>query len=34
VVPVNGYLVANNSSAVLYVSDVGAANPGGASSTS
>jgi hypothetical protein len=31
VVPVNGYLVANNSSAVLYVSDVGAANPGGTS---
>jgi hypothetical protein len=31
VVPVNGYLVANNSSAVLYVSDVGAANPSGAS---
>jgi hypothetical protein len=31
VVPVNGYLVANNSSAVLYVSDVGVANAGGAS---
>jgi hypothetical protein len=31
VVPVNGYLVANNSSAVLYVSDVGTANSAGAS---
>ena len=31
VVPVNGYLVANNSSATLYVSDVGTANAGGAS---
>jgi hypothetical protein len=31
VVPVNGYLVANNSSAILYVSDVGTANAGGAS---
>ena len=31
VVPVNGYLVANNSSAILYVSDVGIANVGGAS---
>ncbi len=31
VVPVNGYLVANNSSATLYVSDVGIANVGGAS---
>jgi hypothetical protein len=31
VVPVNGYLVANNSSAILYVSDVGTANVGGAS---
>lgn len=31
VAPVNGYLVANNSSATLYVSDVGAANVGGAS---
>jgi hypothetical protein len=31
VVPVNGYLVANNSSATLYVSDVGAASVGGAS---
>jgi hypothetical protein len=31
VMPVNGYLVANNSSAVLYVSDVGTANVGGAS---
>lgn len=30
-VPVNGYLVANNSSAILYVSDVGTANAGGAS---
>jgi hypothetical protein len=31
IVPVNGYLVANNSSATLYVSDVGAASAGGAS---
>ena len=31
VVPVNGFLVANNSSATLYVSDVGAASAGGAS---
>ena len=31
VVPANGYLVANNSSAMLYISDVGAATPGGAS---
>lgn len=31
VVPVNGYLVANNSSATLYVSDVGPANVGGTS---
>jgi hypothetical protein len=31
VVPVNGYLIANNSSAILYVSDVGAANAGGTS---
>jgi hypothetical protein len=31
VVPSNGYLVANNSSNTLYVSDVGAAGPGGAS---
>lgn len=31
VVPSNGYLVANNSSQTLYVSDVGAAMSGGAS---
>jgi len=31
VVPANGYLVANNSSAMLYISDVGAATSGGAS---
>src|SRR5271169_4299598 len=31
IVPTNGYLVANNSSAILYVSDVGAALSGGAS---
>lgn len=31
VVPVNGYLVANNSPATLYVSDVGTATSGGAS---
>jgi len=30
-VPINGYLVANNSSAILYVSDVGTATSGGAS---
>jgi hypothetical protein len=30
-VPANGYLVANNSSAILYVSDVGLATAGGAS---
>jgi hypothetical protein len=30
-VPANGYLVANNSSATLYVSDVGTATAGGAS---
>jgi hypothetical protein len=30
-VPANGYLVANNSSATLYVSDVGTATGGGAS---
>ena len=30
-VPLNGYLVANNSSAALYVSDVGPASAGGAS---
>ncbi len=30
-VPINGYLVANNSSATLYVSDVGPATSGGAS---
>jgi hypothetical protein len=30
-VPVNGYLVANNSSATLYVSDIGTASAGGAS---
>jgi hypothetical protein len=30
-VPTNGYLVANNSSAILYVSDVGPATAGGAS---
>jgi hypothetical protein len=30
-VPVNGYLVANNSSAMLYISDVGPANVGGTS---
>jgi hypothetical protein len=29
--PANGYLVANNSSATLYVSDVGTATAGGAS---
>jgi hypothetical protein len=31
VTPVNGWLVANNSSATLYVSDVGSATIGGAS---
>jgi hypothetical protein len=31
VVPINGYLVANNSSATVYVSDVGPATSGGAS---
>ncbi len=31
VVPANGWLVCNNSSAVLYVSDVGIAAPGGSS---
>ena len=31
VVPVNGWLIANNSSAPLYVSDVGVATAGGAS---
>ena len=31
IAPVNGYLVANTSSATLYVSDVGAATGGGAS---
>ena len=31
VVPVNGYLIANNSTASLYVCDVGTANAGGAS---
>ena len=31
VVPINGFLVANNSSATLYVSDVGAASAGGGS---
>jgi hypothetical protein len=31
VAPVNGFLVANNSLATLYVSDVGAASAGGAS---
>jgi hypothetical protein len=31
VVPINGYLVANNSSATIYVSDVGPATSGGAS---
>ena len=31
VVPSNGYLVANNSSQTLYISDVGVATPGGAS---
>ncbi len=31
IVPSNGWLVANNSGATLYVSDVGFATPGGAS---
>ena len=31
VVPANGYLIANNSSAILYVSDVGSATSGGGS---
>jgi hypothetical protein len=31
IVPANGYLVANNSAAVLYISDVGPAIAGGAS---
>jgi hypothetical protein len=31
IVPVNGYLVQNNSNAALWVSDVGAASAGGAS---
>lgn len=31
IIPSNGWLVANNSSATLYVSDVGLATPGGAS---
>jgi hypothetical protein len=31
VTPVNGYLVCNNSSGVLYVSDVGTASAGGSS---
>jgi hypothetical protein len=31
VVPVNGFLVANNSSATVYVSDVGGASTGGGS---
>jgi hypothetical protein len=31
VVPGNGWLVANNSAAAVYVSDVGTATPGGAS---
>ena len=31
IIPNNGWLVANNSSASLYVSDVGLATPGGAS---
>jgi hypothetical protein len=31
VVPTNGYLIANNSSAILYISDVGPANVGGTS---
>ena len=31
IVPINGYLIANNSSAILYVSDVAPATSGGAS---
>ena len=31
VVPISGYLIANNSSAILYVSDAGSATEGGAS---
>jgi hypothetical protein len=31
IIPTNGWLIANNSSATLYVSDVGVATPGGAS---
>src|ERR1700686_5274451 len=31
IVPVNGYVVQNNSSAVLWISDVGTASAGGAS---
>jgi hypothetical protein len=31
IIPANGWLVANNSAATLYVSDVGAATSGGAS---
>jgi hypothetical protein len=31
VVPINGWLVANNSAATLYVSDIGTATSGGAS---
>lgn len=31
IVPLNGWLLANNSSSTLYVSDVGSATPGGAS---
>ena len=31
IVPVNGFLVQNNSSAALWISDVGAASAGGAS---
>src|SRR6516225_4467876 len=31
VVPINGYVVANNASSILYVSDVGSATSGGAS---
>jgi hypothetical protein len=31
ITPVNGWLVANNSSSTMYVTDVGTATPGGAS---
>ncbi len=31
IVPDSGWLIANNSSAMMYVSDVGSASPGGAS---